>query len=150
MATRYISRRYGNTSASFHSRSISQTRELSENISSNMRAKSMGPTTFSRSSTPSSMDQEDLINYYSGYVGQTSRHTRSRFSQARELPEEKTQALNSCHLPTWTSSWRNYCGRGFQTTSQFLGSNAQRTTRLSTPTHDPPRVFIYHKSTVNC
>ena len=48
-----------------------------------------------------------------------------------------------------TNSWRNYSGRGGQYTSQFLGNNSQRSTRLSTPTVEPPRVFIYHKSTVN-
>ena len=172
---------------------FSQIRESSSQ--SQFRSRSLAPPSSRGSSPPPSSssawstERDDLLQYYSSYVGQSSRLTRSRFSQQREIDNneplkqvendfagicnaflfifQKSQSNSTLHLPIWvktllnsgdsnnlyvscqTSSWRNYSGRGYQNTSQFLGTHHQRDARLSTPTVEPPRVFIYHKSTVN-
>ena len=172
-----------------------QIRESSSSASqSQFRSRSLAPPSSRGSSPPSSSsawstERDELLQYYSSYVGQSSRLTRSRFSQQREIENneslkqvpinfagicnaflfifQKSQSNSTLHLPIWvktllnsgdsnnlyvscqTSSWRNYSGRGYQDTSQFLGTHHQREARLSTPTVEPPRVFIYHKSTVN-
>jgi len=161
MASRYISRRYGSTATSAtQSRASSQIRET-ESLSScsQHRARSLAPVSglslMSSMSSPS--EQDSLMRYYSGYLD-TGTRVRSRASQHRETrtPEPETAstkqslALKTLHLPIWTSSWRNYSGRGLASTSQFLGAGPVRSVRMATPTWDPPRVTIYHKSTVNC
>lgn len=70
-----------------------------------------------------------------------------RVDSGRGMSTLKYQSLKSLHLPAWTSSWRNYRGRGAQSTSQFLGKNYSES--LNTPNYTPPRVTIFHKSTVN-
>eukprot|EP00090_Calanus_glacialis_P020379 TRINITY_DN31359_c0_g1_i1.p1 TRINITY_DN31359_c0_g1~~TRINITY_DN31359_c0_g1_i1.p1 ORF type:complete len:193 (-),score=21.83 TRINITY_DN31359_c0_g1_i1:24-602(-) len=72
---------------------------------------------------------------------------QDRYSDRSESGRGMTPSKYQSHLPAWTSSWRNYRGRGAQFTSQFLGKDTS--TNLSTPNYNPPRVFIFHKSTVN-
>merc|ERR1711913_227299 len=160
MASRYISSRYGRTrQCESVSRASSVSRETKDSYS--LRSTSVSPflsasqytdSTYSRSKNSTA----SLLQQYSGQLGSN----RRRFCQDKDKeiecsvsrPVNSPQnylALNNSHLPIWTNSWRNYSGRGGQYTSQFLGSNSQRSTRLSTPTVEPPRVFIYHKSTVN-
>merc|ERR1712223_953505 len=167
MASRYISRRFGATrQCESVSRECSVTRE--NNYSYSQRSMSVSPflsasqytsSTYSRSNDSTA----SLLQQYSGqYSGQHSGHHGSQRRRCqdrdREIETSVSRSVNSpqnylalknSHLPIWTNSWRNYSGRGGQFTSQFLGNSSQRSTRLSTPTFEPPRVFIYHKSTVN-
>merc|ERR1719468_295865 len=83
------------------------------------------------SSMSSASEQESLMRYYSGYLESGSR-ARARASQPRELgtpgsaSTKQSLALTSSHLPIWTSSWRNYSGRGLASTSQFLHCISER------------------------
>ena len=79
------------------------------------RAKSLAPTSrasspssqWSASSSPWTSERQDLLQYYSSYVGQSSRQTRSRLSQQRELESngdsysQRSQSSSSLHLPIW-------------------------------------------------
>merc|ERR1712110_605250 len=164
MASRYISSRYGRTrQCDSVSRASSVSRETKESYS--QRSMSVSPflsasqytdSTYSRSKDSTA----SLLQQYSGQCSGQLGSNRGRYYQDKDKEIESSVsrpvnspqnylALKNSHLPIWTNSWRNYSGRGGQWTSQFLGSNSQRSTRLSTPTFDPPRVFIYHKSTVN-
>merc|ERR1711994_796651 len=108
-------------------------------------------STYSRSNDSTA----SLLQQHSGQYGSQRRRCQDRdreieTSVSRSVYSPQNYlALKNSHLPIWTNSWRNYSGRGGQFTSQFLGNSSQRSTRLSTPTFEPPRVFIYHKSTVN-
>jgi len=152
------------------SRASSQIRETSSFFP---RAASLAPP--SRGSSPVDDPYERPWSSASHYTSShDSHHTRDHLftdfvtslplsssspttlrTRYRELGQGVAQGDNnwryrpgkSVHLPTWTSSWKNYRGRGAQFTSQFLGK--ERSESLTTPTYNPPRVFIFHKSTVN-
>ena len=106
MASRYISRRYGSTSASqsrassqvrmdfieyffFHTFGINTSLQIRETVSTSSshqsRARSIAPL----SSMSSSSEQDSLMRYYSGYLD-TGARARARASQPRELRTQES------------------------------------------------------------
>ena len=107
MASRYISRRYGSTSAS-QSRSSSQVEidfitfsptfdnntslQIRETVSTSSSQQSRARSIAPLSSMSSSSEQDSLMRYYSGYLD-TGARARARASQPRELGTQES-AIN--------------------------------------------------------
>jgi len=133
------------SSASNYNASYETAYESNQNFYSSRTPYDRDPmfTDFVRSLPLESSASSSLKTQYRDLV--QDRFSNSSDSE-RGMTSKKYLSLRSLHLPVWTNSWRNYRGRGAQFTSQFLGKES---TKLSNPTVNPPRVFIYHKSTVN-
>merc|ERR1711936_1331278 len=134
MASRYISRRYGARQTESSARDSSQVRETSRTNYRSMSVSFLSASQYTDSTYSRARCTDSLLQQYGGHTGVG--RTRSSYSQDKERGTPAAQnymALKSSHLPIWTSSWTRYTGRGAQYTSQFLGTDIQRNTRLSTP-----------------